>query len=284
MPGRSNSVAPVVVGVHRSASNVHAVRLAALEAAAHRRPLCLLHAFNWIPADLDTECHWSRQEAEDLLAEAERRARTIAPDVQIRAEIVEGVAVGALRHASRAAALVVVGDGDLGRYVSLPVEAISVEIASQAECSVIVVRDFEEGTGPVVVGVDGTARGEQALGWAFEAAAHRGAELHVVAVDEPGKDETESDRRRDPGIQAETLVGQWRQKYPGVATRIRQLRGDPGALLVEAARDAALLVVGARGERPSAGLLGPVCLTVLHHAPAPVAIVRGRPAANGSNG
>lgn len=276
-----SSVAPVVVGVHHSPSNVHAVRLAAQTAATQHRPLCLLHAFNWIPAELDAECHWSRQDAEQVLNEAERTARAVAPNVEVRNEIVEGVAVGALLHASRSAALVVVGDGDLAQYVSLPVNAIAVEVAAQAESNVTVVRNLEERPGPVVVGVDGTARSEMALGYAFEAAAHRGTELLVLAIQEQDDDDDddEVDEDDDRLVTPDAAIAQWRQKFPGVSTRLRQLRGDPGQLLTEAAQQASLLVVGARGERPSAGLLGPVCLTVLHHARCPVAIIRNRPEA-----
>ena len=271
----ANPVAPVVVGVHDSPSSRHAVRLAALEASAQHRPLRLLHAFNWIPPELDTDFHWSRQDAERQLAEAERIARATAPTVETRPEIVEGVAVIALLHASRTAALVVVGDGDLARYVSLPVNAISVEVAAQAECNVMIARNIEERAGPVLVGIDGSARGEQVLQFAFEAAAHRRTELLVLAVEEPGKDEEDDDPGPPPSPEA--AIAGWRQKYPGVTVRVRNLRGDPARLLIEAAQHAALLVVGTRGERPSAGLLGPVCLGVLQHAPCPVAIVRRSP-------
>ncbi|HEX5543163.1 MAG TPA: universal stress protein [Micromonospora sp.] len=268
-------VQAVVVGVDDSAASRQAVRLAAFEALGQQRPLCLLHAFNWEPTVAAAGGHWSRHEAEQLLAAAEQAARERAPGVQIHSEIVEGAPARALQHASRNAALVVIGDGGLTDYVTLPVESVAMQVAAHAECNVIVVRDREEQPGPVLVGVDGTDHSDHALAVAFDIAAQRRAELVIIQVDEPRKDG--ADRApRSPTPQQEAAVAQWRQKYPGVVTRQRQERGDPSRLLVQAARTAALVVVGARGERPSHGALGPVCLSVLHHAPCPVVIVRGR--------
>ncbi|HEX5596718.1 MAG TPA: universal stress protein [Micromonosporaceae bacterium] len=267
-------VQAVVVGVDDSAASTQAVRLAAGEALGQQRPLCLLHAFNWMPVAASGE-QWSRHAAEQLLARAEQAAQERAPGVQVMSQIVEGSPLHALRHASRNAALIVIGDGGLAGYVTLPVESTAMRVAAEAECSVIVVRDQGERPGPVLVGVDGTAHADQALGVAFDIAAQRRTELVIMHVDEVRKDGTDHPSPTSDS-QREAMVAQWRQKYPGVVTRQRHERGDPARLLVEAAGSAALAVVGARGERPSHGMLGPVCLSVLHHAPCPVVIVRGR--------
>ena len=58
-----------------------------------------------------------------------------------------------------------------------------------------------------------------------------------------------------------------------VSSEIRE--GDPRGVLLEAARDADLLVVGSRGRRRIGEvLLGSVSLSCLHHASVPVTIVR----------
>ncbi|MEO3781042.1 universal stress protein [Micromonospora sp. B11E3] len=57
----------------------------------------------------------------------------------------------------------------------------------------------------------------------------------------------------------------------------RTVPGRPAAALLDAACDAQLLVVGARGRGGFTGLLlGSTSHAVLHHAPCPVAIVRGQ--------
>jgi nucleotide-binding universal stress UspA family protein len=269
----TTAVAPIVVGVDGSPASACAVRLAAYEAALRGRPLCLTHAFNWmpadpnwLPADAPLTSIWSRDVAEQLLDDAVRAAHSRVPGIETEQQIVEGSAVVALLHASRTAALVVVGDGNLAAYVSLPIEATAVRVAAYAECSVMLVRDMEESDGPVLVGVDGTAGGAQALGFAFESAAMRRAELVVLQV-------TESD---DAPVVTPSGIAQWQQDFPGVTVREQVLTGDPVAVLTEAAEGAAMLVCGARGERASHGLLGSVSLGLLHHAPCPVVVVRGR--------
>jgi len=271
-------VAPVVVGVDGSPASAQAVRLAAYEAVLQHRPLRLLHAFNWMP-DYPAGVTWSRLDAERLLDRATQSAQARAPEVEAVAEIVEGSAVEALLHVSRNAALVVVGEGHLAAYVSVSIDATAIHIAAQAECSVMVVRNAEEIPGPVLVGVDGSAGSEQALGFAFDAAAQRQTELVVLQVEERD-DDPPGDPPAAPVAApvAPAVVGlaDWRQKYPGVAVRQQTHQGDPGRVLAAAAGTAELLVVGARGERPSDGLLGSVCLSVLQHAPCPVVVVRGR--------
>lgn len=273
--------APVVVGVDGSGPSAHAVRLAAQEASLQHRPLHLMHAFNWLPEGAGLGGVRSRQDVEQLLGDAARDARAVAPEVETNVQIVEGAPLGALLHAATSAALLVVGDGYLDTRVCLPVDCTAVEVAARADSCVMVARDAEQNPGPVLVGVDGTAGGDQALGFAFEAAALRGTELVIMHVseEEPG---TAAPRPPEPGPPEPTDgIGQWRQKYPGVVAHRREMHGDPGGVLADAARHAALLVVGARGELPSRAALGPVSLSVLHHAPSPVVVVRHRPEPDG---
>ena len=265
--------APVVVGVDGSPPSAQAVRLAAQEASLQHRPLHLMHAFNWLPEGAGLGGVRSRQEVEQLLDDAARDARAVAPGVETNVQIVEGPPLGALLHAATSAAMLVVGDGYLDTRVCLPVDCTAVEVAARADSCVMVARDAEQTPGPVLVGVDGTAGGDQALGFAFEAAALRGTELVIMHVseEEPGPPEPADG------------VEQWRQKYPGVVAHQREMRGDPAGVLAEQARRATLLVVGARGELPSHAALGPVSLGVLHHAPSPVVVVRRRPEPHGTD-
>src|SRR5262245_19025245 len=73
---------------------------------------------------------------------------------------------------------------------------------------------------------------------------------------------------------AENLAGR-AERYPGVPVWSHVVRGDPAAVLLEAARAAELLVVGSRGRGGFRGLLlGSVSWSVLHRSGCPVAVVR----------
>lgn len=66
----------------------------------------------------------------------------------------------------------------------------------------------------------------------------------------------------------------WREKFPGVDVNEQAVVGSAGSHLIDASRDAALVVVGRRNRRTPVGAhIGPVTQAVLHHATAPVAVV-----------
>lgn len=73
---------------------------------------------------------------------------------------------------------------------------------------------------------------------------------------------------------SETVAGLC-EKYPDVAVTESYRRGEPVRRLVEASRDASLVVVGTRGRRMLATtLLGSVSRGVVERAYCPVAVVR----------
>ncbi|MEV5721256.1 universal stress protein [Amycolatopsis mediterranei] len=178
--------------------------------------------------------------------------------------------------ASRRAELLVIGDRDLRGVAGL---------IAHADCPVVVVRgDQHSGTGPVVVGVDGSQLGEAALAFAFRTADLREALLIAVhawtdgALDAGlvpllGWDDVETAERP---LLAEWLAG-WSDKYPDVVVQRVVVRDRPAHAVVEQATAAAarLVVVGSHGRGSAAAfVLGSVSHAVLHHAPCPVAVVR----------
>lgn len=181
----------------------------------------------------------------------------------------------------------------MGRISGLLLGSVAQSLAGQAGCPVVVVRGDAAGAvpteGPVVVGVDGSPTGEAALAFAYEAAADRSAPLVAVhawmdAVVDPvmvpllDRELMETEERV---VLAERLAG-WAEKYPEVAVRRVVILDRPVHALLEAARDAQLLVVGSRGRSGVRGLLlGSVGHAVLHRSPCPVAVVRPRPAGGG---
>ncbi|WP_380164902.1 universal stress protein [Jannaschia sp. R86511] len=199
-----------------------------------------------------------------------------------------GSAAGALREASRTAALVVVGSRGHGGLTGLLLGSVAVPVSAHAACPVVVVRGTEPLTAaaaaPVVVGVDGSGESTQAVGFALAEAQRHGCPLHVVmAWDElwigapelqapiPTAAELQEDAVR---MVSETLAG-WSDVYPDVrVTRVVE-RGRAAPVLLREAVGARLVVVGSRGRGGFGGLLlGSTSQTLLHRSPVDVAVVR----------
>ncbi len=95
----------------------------------------------------------------------------------------------------------------------------------------------------IVAGVDGSEESKVALRWAIQEARLRHAELRAVyAWAGPGPREAAEER-------LEAVVAEAVGETAGVALSQVAVEGDPTRVLVEAARDADLLVVGSRRRR-----------------------------------
>lgn len=259
------TVTPVVAGVSGSAASLRAVEAAAREAGARGLPLRLVHALRYRHGVID-----QARPAGDLLRQARDIALATSPGLWTTVELIEGEPVTGLLRLSRRAAVTVIGDGHLGRHVCLPREATAVQVAASAYSTVQVVRTEAPPVGPVLAGIsrtagaNGTAGPAAVLEQAFEAAAARCADLHVVHVGES----THRVHVLEDVIASRAFAF-------GVAARLDVVAGDPAAVLRRLSRDASLVVVGARDELPYHGLLGSVTQTLLHHARGPVVVVRG---------
>lgn len=261
---RQSQQAPIVVGVDGSSSGQDAVDWATAEAAAER-----------------------------VLEEAENRARSASPDLEVTTRLVVAAPVQALLEQARDAELVVLGSRGLGGFLGLLIGSVGVEVAAHAPCPVVVVRPQSvdhprSSVGPVVVGVDGSEISALAIGFAFEVAARRGVgvtavhawsgpipagvvgEFAPVVVD---VDTIEQDQEQ---LLTEAVAGA-RSRFPEVGIEMKLARAHPGHALVAESAGAALVVVGSRGRGGFRGmLLGSVSHAVLHHADCPVAVIRPR--------
>lgn len=142
--------------------------------------------------------------------------------------------------AAEQARLIVVGTHGLGRVRGIALGSVTTRVLHRAPCSVHVARrPAEGGWSPrmIVVGVDGSPPADAALDAARDLAARLGARVETA-----------------------TIEHRW-----------------PAHALVEAAREADLLVVGSRGLH-SARALGGVSEHVAHAAPCPVLVVRNEAA------
>ena len=140
-------------------------------------------------------------------------------------------------------------------------------------------------TGRIVVGVDGSEGSRQALAWAVNEAAVRGAVVEAVNVWQSPYDHPQDfdfsypvdekklvERAR---VQLVEAIEQVAGEHGEVEVRSRVLRGDPAATLCARAAKADMLVVGSRGHGTfSELLLGSVSAKCARHSTAPVVIVR----------
>lgn len=143
----------------------------------------------------------------------------------------------------------------------------------------------------VIVGYDGSPGSQPALEWAAETARRQGKTLtlmHSVNLATvpayPAMDMPELDPSVDTAAKALVDDGAARAAATLDASQIETQYwfGSPAAQLVDASKDADLVVVGSRGRgRILAGLLGSTSYTVAAHAHCPVVVVRG-PAAGES--
>jgi nucleotide-binding universal stress UspA family protein len=147
--------------------------------------------------------------------------------------------------------------------------------------------------GKIVVGIDGSPHAAAALRWASEEAALRSATLEAVhawsfvPVTTPADsglvpmawtdnvellDITRQAAEDAAAAQVAEVLG------PDHTATVSVLQGGPGDVLLEAAQDADLLVVGNRGRgNITAALLGSTSAKVADEAPCPVVVVRAQP-------
>jgi len=145
--------------------------------------------------------------------------------------------------------------------------------------------------GGVLVGHDGSECAQQTLRWAAGLAARADLDLHVLrawgmttaprpATWQPGYVPPLTDFEQAVLAELEGCIAA-ADLDPAVRVHPHVLHRPPAKGLIEAAKGADLLVVGARGRGGFAGLLlGSVSDQCVHHAPCPVTVVRagaGRP-------
>ena len=131
----------------------------------------------------------------------------------------------------------------------------------------------------IIVGYDGSEAAKRALARAAQLATER-TRIVVVGIAEPyprngvtipaNEDAAEMQRRRDELDDAQAILSQ-----RGVEPATVQARGTAAAMLVEASRDADLVIVGSRKlDRFRRLVLGSVSSKVVHGAACDVLVVR----------
>jgi len=222
--------------------------------------------------------------AELLVREAADTARSSFPELAVETAVGAERVESTLVRASLEARMLVVGgrrdDGDGGRRLG----SVAEQVATNAHCPVLVVRPASTpDLVDVVVGVDGSSHSDVTLRLAAAEARRLGGRLVVVhayrlptpAEYGPNAGVDEPHHR----IVAEELVERALERLgpdrDTLKIETRAVHGGAADALLEAARTAAVLVVGARGRGGFERLrIGSVSQHVLRHAPCPVVIAR----------
>jgi nucleotide-binding universal stress UspA family protein len=260
----------VVVGVDGSPSSETALSWAVRAAARRSLPLRVVH----VPSPEAHAVAWGR----DLVDARMLRAR----EAQVRAEgvVQAGDPVRVLSDQAGDAALVVLGAIGQSGPRHLRLGSVADHLIQQARCPVIVTPQAPCTTDRrVVVGLDASGGSERALTFAFEEASLQGMDLTIV-IARGDADVSRADASDEPGP-TDGGLGPYtddlqllRQTYPSVVVNSESQAGNAVRVLVEHARDAELLVVGARRHEGVPGIdHASVSHAVLLHAACAVAIV-----------
>lgn len=267
---------PVVVGVDGSEGALRAVEWAAQEAERRKAPLRIvtvaampprMRPSNEGPEGVANELLKSSTDALDASV---ARAGEVAPGLITDADLLSGPPDQAISDSGSGAQLLVVGARGMSGFVAMVLGSVSRYVASHAPCPVVVVRhdaDAPAADGEIVVGVRESMAASEAVAFAFEEAALRGADLVAVHAWHGSGGEQHA-----TSILTETL-SEWRDKYPAVAARPEAVSGHPGHVLADYSARAALVVIGRHGAPGAGHAIGSAPHTLLGHARGPVAIV-----------
>ena len=282
----------VVVGFSASTSSQNAVRWAAAQAERRTAGLRIVHAYPLpqlgqpVQHDVDDLL---RNEASALLDRIVDSTRRDHPHLEITTRLIQDAPVNALRDESVGAALTVVGAKDSSRLAGAILGSVASAIAAVNPAPVAVVHPDHpvNGSGPVVVGVDGSGGSSAAIEFAFAEAAVRNTELLAVHAwnkslvedsipGDPSLLDPAAIEQEETAVLAEALAG-WRGKYPDVVVTQEVRRGGAATVLLETCRSASIVVVGRRPRGEFVALvMGSTSRALTAHSPCPVVIVRSR--------
>ncbi|MFD6248274.1 universal stress protein [Streptomyces roseolus] len=284
---RPSGLGDVVVGVDGSEGALSAILWAAEEALLRGSGLFLVHATDTealarylFQAEIDE----SRRTGRELLDVMAATVSARHPDVLVVKELSDRPPSEALRHAAALSGTIVVGHRGRGGFASLLLGSVGLRTAATVDRPVIVVRGHS-GTGRPGA-VLAAVRDDHDLGCARAAAReallrHRPLRLlHVWRTVWARGGRTASrdhpcDQAADHVLAQARVEALLRDEFPDLKTEIEGARNPSvAAALVEASRDACLLVVGGhRGPGYPGPTLGRTALALLQHAHCPVELI-----------
>lgn len=268
------TAATVTVVVDGSSSGWDALDWAAADADVRDRALRIVHVITW-PWSLDPFGNLTvgiadrqvRETAQSVLDEAVERARSVAPSLQITAQLQVADQGTSVRPRGPDDMIVVDRQLRVGRLA--PGSARRLALRSSVPVTVVKLADAEShgpSTGRVLVGLDGETGTRAILDFAFRAARRRGiglTVLHAAGI-----------RDQAAGDAVANTLRLWQLAFPDVSVRVKIVPGSPAQALVDESSGAALVVLGSpKHGRVHQALFGSVAGDVLRYAGSPVAIV-----------
>jgi nucleotide-binding universal stress UspA family protein len=284
-----------MVGVDGSVGSLVALAWAARHAEAQGRALVVVHAahsptvtdfgYDLVAAGEDSlrAGHLVTDRALDIV-------HSMHPTVPVSAHVALGDPRVVVADLAADASLLVLGSRGRGAVASLLLGSVSVALSAHASCPVVVARPHLNAVAAldlsVVVGVDGSEDGQDALTFAFEtASAHYRPLVAVYAVGNmwglPYPDVASAELVQSAAEVPEQVLDEalapYLDKFPDVVVSRRVVRETPAQALVAASQTAAVVVVGCRGRSDVASrLLGSVSRAVVERAGSTVVVMRAR--------
>lgn len=303
----------VAVGIDGTPESYSAVGWAAREALARDVTLRLVQVRETGPypyspiVDDRLEREWADSLVDGVLGQIHRQA----PGLDTSVDKVAGRPSHVLADVSAEAGLLVLGSRGLSPVLGYIVGSTALPAVAHSACPVVLVRarhenDARQDDGradedavvppgavtlsagaphaEIVLGVDVSRPCEELFAFAFDAAELHSAPLRVLNVRNVPQHRAMRPEPVPPQMREELLTAQhdelaaalrpWEARFPDVKVHAEVLLGRPARVLVEAAGQASMLVVGRRNRRSRIGThLGAVTHAAMHHARAPLAVV-----------
>jgi nucleotide-binding universal stress UspA family protein len=303
--------ADILIGVDGSDNSRHAFLAAVTMAKEHNCSIRVVGAYSvpviphrHAPKISDDRHRSIGHSTQDLLEEYAAEAREAGVDAS--AQAIEGDAGEVLAEASRYSRLAVVGKRGRNRLASRLLGTVSGALAARSHCPVLVVPlpdaglgegapGTEDAQGPsseaqqtqpgfeneIVVGIDRDSSALPVAEVAARAAELSGRRLAFVSA-VPADAGSSRGAAADGDYRAyadhlDEVTQAVTESSGGLISRLQLVEGSAADVLLDAARSAALIVMGNRGRGGLAGrLLGSVSRSVLNQAGSPVLIVPTR--------
>jgi len=218
-----------------------------------------------------------------VLDAARERIEALAPTLAASFVLHRGKIVDSLVMLSRHSDLLVIGSRTSALFEGIIHGTLALKVAERSTVPVVVVPEgWKEGTGRIVLGVDDETDAD-ALTFAARAASDRVSGLvvvHAIQVPVPyspydgGRSELLDEQQQIARKMVTDKCADLRERYPRLRVEGAVSTGNPSLVVVRAARDASLVVVGTHARGVLLGvLLGSVGRDLLMNMPCPVAVV-----------